>query len=68
MATNNQKNKTNGENETTYKIGEVRSWFGITQTPNKETDLVSCCYEQYPQDPTDIDSWKECLYTMKIVL
>ena len=56
------------ENETTYKIGEVRSWFGITQTPNKETDLVSCCYEKYPQNPTDIESWKECLYTMKIVL
>lgn len=56
------------QNEETYKIGEVRSWFGITQEPNKETDLVSCCYEKYPQEYTSIDSWKGCLDEMKIVL
>ena len=56
------------ENEETYKIGEVRSWFGIDENVGKEADLVSCCYGKYPKDYTSIECWKECLDEMKIVL
>ena len=56
------------QNEVTYKIGEVRSWFGIDENVGRETDLVSCKYGKYPEDYTSIDSWKQCLDVMKIVL
>jgi beta-lactamase superfamily II metal-dependent hydrolase len=56
------------ENETDYKIGQVRSWFGIDENVGRETDLVSCKYGKYPEDYTSIDSWKQCLDVMKIVL
>ena len=55
-------------NETDYRIGEVRSWFGIDENVGRETDLVSCKYGKYPEDYTSIDSWKQCLEIMKIVL
>ena len=56
------------QNEEEYKIGEVRSWFGIGQEPDKQADLVSCNYSKYPKEYTSIEEWTSCLDEMKIVL
>ena len=54
-------------NPTTYKIGEVREWFNITEAGG-ENHLISCLYEYYPESRTSVSAWAKVVEYMKVVL
>jgi glyoxylase-like metal-dependent hydrolase (beta-lactamase superfamily II) len=53
---------------TRFKTEETRRWFNIDLENVGKSDFISCLYEKYPENYLSIDSWKECLDGMKIVL
>lgn len=51
-----------------FKTDQTRGWFNIDVDNVGKEDFVACLYEKYPDDYLSVDSWKECVDNMKIVL
>lgn len=51
----------------TFKIGEVRSWFSLSDKGG-ENDMVTCLYDEYPDDRSKVSDWKKCIDKMKLVI
>lgn len=56
-------------NTTNFTIGETRKWVnGMDFTTAKKNHIVACLYEEYPTNPSSVESWKKVKDGMKIVL
>ena len=52
----------------TWRVDEVRGWFGIEENNYTENDVLACCYSAYPEDSASVEDWKKCVEGMKVVL
>ncbi len=56
-------------NTTNFTIGETRKWVnGCDFTDTIPNHLVACLYEEYPANPSSVDSWKKVIDGMKITI
>lgn len=53
-------------NDKRFDIDMVRGWFNVKD--KSQTDIVSCLYEEYPEDRESVSDWKKVLGGMKIDL
>ncbi len=51
-----------------WRVDEVRSWLGIKENDYTDGDILACCYDAYPENPTSVEDWKTCVQKMKIEL